>query len=182
LAQELQKAVPAVECNDSGTIIAESWVRAIKDVLVQSFRNSLAHGIEEPAERIRMNKAPSGVLSVAAERHEDGIRVSLWDDGRGLPLDDLRSRMGLADAPDDQVAEALFSAGVSTSTTVSSVSGRGVGMDLVRSALEGLGGNVEIHFKGECRDGHRPFALVVSLPDNAVMGHSTTCLSSHPPA
>ncbi|HEY5961983.1 MAG TPA: GAF domain-containing protein, partial [Polyangiaceae bacterium] len=169
LAQELQKSVPAVECDDQGTLISDNWVKAIQDVLVQSFRNSLAHGIEEARERISMNKTPSGVLTVAAERREDGIRVSVYDDGRGLPLDELRCRMGLNDAPDHHIAEALFSAGISTASTVTTVSGRGVGMELVRTAIERLGGNVGIHFTGECRDGHRPFALVVSLPSNAVM-------------
>jgi chemotaxis protein histidine kinase CheA len=77
--------------------------------------------------------------------------------------------MGLNDAPDHHIAEALFSAGISTASTVTTVSGRGVGMELVRTAIERLGGNVGIHFTGECRDGHRPFALVVSLPSNAVM-------------
>ena len=96
--------------------------------------------------------------------------MRLSDDGRGLAVDQLRVRAGLLDASDEELAEALFSSGVSTAKAVSQISGRGVGMDLIRSSVRKLGGDARIVFTASPAHGHRPFELLLSLPTTATYG------------
>jgi HPt (histidine-containing phosphotransfer) domain-containing protein len=168
LAKELRKSVPVVEVQDQGTVLEHEWALVMRDVLVHAFRNALAHGIESTEEREAAGKEPQGMLRLRAERIEGGVRLHLSDDGKGLALDLIGQRTGRVGSADEEIADAIFSSGISTSPRVSHVAGRGVGMDVVRSAVRKLGGDVDIQFTGEKRDGHRPFELVVRLPPGAV--------------
>jgi predicted ATPase/HPt (histidine-containing phosphotransfer) domain-containing protein len=175
LAHELQRSVPAVECtDDAGVLLRGEWSLVMRDVLVQAFRNSLAHGIEPEAERRAAGKEASGVVRVRAEWREGGMRVCLSDDGRGMPLAALGElagkRNGGAHARgDEELAELALTPGVSTARAVSDLAGRGVGMDVMRTAVRRLGGDLQVRFLGERRAGHRPFELVVTLPESALL-------------
>jgi predicted ATPase/GAF domain-containing protein/HPt (histidine-containing phosphotransfer) domain-containing protein len=168
LAGELDKSVPQVQCCDQGTVLNREWAEVMRNVFVHSFRNSLAHGIESPAERQQAGKEPHGTIRLVTERSDGKVRVRLSDDGKGLPLDALRERIGRSNG-DEELADAVFASGISTSASVSQLSGRGVGMDVVRSSVRTKGGDVGIVFTGETRAGHRPFELVVTLPSDAVV-------------
>jgi chemotaxis protein histidine kinase CheA len=167
LARELCKQVPLVECQDQGMVLNHQWAEAMREVLVHAFRNALAHGIEAADERTARGKNSQGVLRMRAEHNEQAILVRLSDDGKGLAVDQLRQKTGRPEARDEELAEAIFSSGISTARVVSQVAGRGVGMDLIRSSIRKLGGDVAIAFTAEAAQGYRQFELVLSLPSTA---------------
>ncbi|HEU4577147.1 MAG TPA: AAA family ATPase [Polyangiaceae bacterium] len=169
LALELGKSVPRIEWEDDGTLLEGDWGRLLKDALVHSFRNSIDHGIETPEERARAGKSPQGKIALRTERDGSFVSIHLSDDGRGLPLEKLRSKTGNANGPDQDVAEAIFEFGVSTAEQVTQVSGRGVGMDAMRAFFREHGGDVSIAFTGAAVQGYRPFELVFRLPTGAAL-------------
>jgi HPt (histidine-containing phosphotransfer) domain-containing protein len=169
LARELGKSVPHIEWVDDGTLLDAEWGRLMKDALMHTFRNALDHGIETREEREAMGKAPQGKIALFTVRDERGVSIHLRDDGRGLPIAELRTKTGQLDSPDDAVAEAIFEYGVSTARQLSTVSGRGIGMDAVRGFLRERGGDVAIEFTGDIHSGYRPFELVFRLPDSATI-------------
>jgi two-component system chemotaxis sensor kinase CheA len=121
------------------------------DPLVHLVRNSVDHGLEAPDVRAAAGKPEVGNLRIEATREKDAIRIAVCDDGAGMNLDALRERAvqaGLVhatlaeDLPPEEIVELAFHPGLSTAARVSDISGRGVGMDAVRSTLESLGGAV----------------------------------------
>jgi predicted ATPase/HPt (histidine-containing phosphotransfer) domain-containing protein len=169
LARELGKSVPEIEWVDDGTLLDAEWGRVMKDALVHTFRNSMDHGIETSEERQALGKAPRGKIALRTVREDGGVRIHLADDGRGLPIAELRTKTGRLDSPDREVAEAIFDYGVSTARQLSEISGRGIGMDAVRGFLRERGGDVAIEFTGDSRAGYRPFELVFRLPESAMI-------------
>ncbi|WP_205695540.1 response regulator [Conexibacter sp. SYSU D00693] len=116
---------------------------ALREPLLHLVRNAVDHGIEPPGERVAAGKAPSGTLRIAARRRGADLVVEVRDDGRGLDPDALRARLpGAAGLSDAAVVERLFEPGVSTATAVTDLSGRGVGLDAVRTALQRVRGTV----------------------------------------
>ncbi len=125
----------------------------LADPLVHLIRNAVDHGIEAPDLRRESGKPPAGRLVIDARRERDYVRISVSDDGRGIDLESVLRRAveaGVlhadlaADLAPADVAALVFRPGVSTAAAVSEVSGRGVGMDAVKAAIEGLGGRVEL--------------------------------------
>jgi len=121
------------------------------DPLVHLVRNSVDHGLEAPEARAAAGKSEVGNLRIEATREKDAIRIAVSDDGAGMNLDALRERAVAAglvhptlaeDLPAEEIVELAFHPGLSTAAQVSDISGRGVGMDAVRSTLESLGGAV----------------------------------------
>jgi predicted ATPase/GAF domain-containing protein/HPt (histidine-containing phosphotransfer) domain-containing protein len=182
LAGELGKPAPAVQAQQVEATLAGEWPRLVKDVLIQAFRNSLYHGIEMPAARELSGKPRQGSIHVRARRTQAGLEVQIFDDGRGLALSRLRAREGNHELSDDALAEQIFLSGVSTAETVGQVAGRGVGLDIVRTGLQTLGGDVAVRFTGEERDGYRPFMLVILMPKSALSSRSGERPSVRPPS
>ncbi len=133
------------------TELDKTVLEKIGDPLVHLVRNSLDHGIETPEERRAAGKAETGVLTLNAYHAGGNIVIEVRDDGRGLPREKIlakaRSR-GLVDEDeelsDEQVHNLIFSAGFSTAENVSEISGRGVGMDVVKRNITDLGGSVDV--------------------------------------
>jgi len=133
------------------TELDRTVVDALGDPLVHLVRNSLDHALEPPAERKAAGKPATGVLELSARQAGGNVIITVRDDGRGIDPDRVARKAverGLI-APDDapsvdmpRAIELLFAAGFSTAEQTSDISGRGVGMDAVRSTLRGLGGNV----------------------------------------
>jgi two-component system chemotaxis sensor kinase CheA len=126
---------------------------AISDPLVHLVRNAVDHGIEPAEEREDLEKSDTGTVRLEARRARDRVVVEVSDDGRGLDPDVLRDEaveegiLGRDDADalsDTEARELVFHPGLSTAPEVTDVSGRGVGMDVVRSTVEDLDGEVEI--------------------------------------
>lgn len=152
LAQELGKQVE-LEMHGSETELDRQVLDQIKDPLTHMVRNSADHGLEMPEERRRLGKPEKGLIRLSAY-HEGGfVIVKISDDGKGLDLARIKAKAlenGLADEAelakmsDSQIFRFIFAAGFSTAAKVTSVSGRGVGMDVVRSNIESIGGTVDV--------------------------------------
>lgn len=169
LAQELGKQAPSVEVQDPGLWIGAAWVQTLGECLVHLFQNALDHGIEAAEERVRRQKPAQGTLRVAATRSSRGTLLRFSDDGRGLDLQALRTRVGIREEADRETAQRIFDAGVSTARRVSSISGRGVGLDAVRAMLVDLGGKVFVNLTGPAEHGHQPFEIVIEMPPEATL-------------
>lgn len=126
----------------------------ITDPLVHLVRNAVDHGIEQPRERLGKEKAEYGTVSLNAYHQSGSIIIEVRDDGAGLSKEKLWAKAqqkgivpedALIDEwPDHQVFNIIFAPGFSTAVEVSDISGRGVGMDVVRRNIEDLGGSIEV--------------------------------------
>ncbi|AXG06867.1 chemotaxis protein CheA [Haloplanus rubicundus] len=125
----------------------------ISDPLMHILRNAVDHGIEPPAERERAGKDREGTIELRAKRERDHVTVTVEDDGRGLDVDELRtkalekgvrSEAELDSMEDSEVYDLVFHPGFSTADEVTDVSGRGVGMDVVHSTVKQLDGSVNV--------------------------------------
>ena len=126
-------------------------VEHLKDPLLHMIRNALDHGIERPAVRKKMGKPPAGTISIRAARESGNIVIDVSDDGAGLDrqkIIDAAQKKGIAAAadklPDQDVYQLIFESGLTTAGQVSEVSGRGVGMDIVRRNVQALRGSLQI--------------------------------------
>ena len=135
------------------TELDRTIIEAIKDPLTHLVRNSVDHGIEAPEARQRAGKDPTGVLTLRAFHEGGQVNIEISDDGAGLNLDRIRLKAidrGLVPAqqaermPARDVYNLVFLPGFSTAEKVTNVSGRGVGMDVVRTNVEKIGGAVDI--------------------------------------
>ena len=152
LARSIGKEVD-LELRGEETDLDKNLVEALADPLVHLVRNAVDHGIEAPDERERMGKPRVGRVVLAAEQEGDHILLTISDDGKGMDPDVLRRKAvekGLMDQDaaarmtDQSVLNLIFMAGFSTKTEISDVSGRGVGMDVVKTKISQLNGTVDI--------------------------------------
>jgi two-component system chemotaxis sensor kinase CheA len=153
LSHQLGKEVE-LEIEGRDTELDRTAVDALVEPLMHLVRNAIDHGIESPEQRSAGGKAAAGKLGIVA-RHEGGeVVIAISDDGAGIDTAAVIAQAlerGLIDDPlaadDDAAIELLFAPGFSTRISVSDVSGRGVGMDAVRSAVRGFGGDVSVRSK-----------------------------------
>ncbi|MDF2178243.1 chemotaxis protein CheA [Aliiglaciecola sp. CAU 1673] len=150
LAQELGKEVE-LETQGEDTELDKVVLDKLVDPLVHILRNSLDHGIETPQKRIEQGKTGKGLLSLKASHYQGQILIEISDDGAGLDKDRIRSKAiekGLiredAQLDNQEIYALIFEPGFSTAAKISDVSGRGVGMDVVRSSIESLQGRVQL--------------------------------------
>ncbi len=149
LADRLSKEVE-LEMYGEDTELDKSVIEKIADPLTHLVRNALDHGIETPDERQRHGKPRVGLLSVRAAYHSGGIMITVADDGAGLNRERIvrkANELGLAVTDqwrDDEIWPLIFTPGFSTAESVSDISGRGVGMDVVWQNVHSLGGTVDI--------------------------------------
>jgi two-component system chemotaxis sensor kinase CheA len=133
------------------TELDKSLIERIVDPLTHLIRNSLDHGIETPNIRIAEGKEPVGQLVLSAAHSGGNIVIEVTDDGAGLSRERILARArahGIAvndAAPDDEVWQLIFAPGFSTAEQVTDISGRGVGMDVVRRNIHDMGGQVQLH-------------------------------------
>lgn len=155
LARNLKKEI-SLELEGEDTDLDKNLVEALADPLVHLVRNSVDHGIEMPNEREAVGKPRQGKIVLAAEQEGDHILLSITDDGGGMDPDMLRQKAvekGLFDEDaaarltDTECFNIIFMPGFSTKTEISDVSGRGVGMDVVKTKITQLNGSVEIQSK-----------------------------------
>jgi two-component system chemotaxis sensor kinase CheA len=167
LTQELGKKIDLV-MTGADTELDRQILESIKDPLTHMVRNSADHGLELPEERRAAGKPECGSITLSA-RHEGGhILVEVADNGRGLPTSRIRAKAiqnGLATEAqlegmsEQQIQQFIFRPGFSTASAVTSVSGRGVGMDVVRTNIEKIGGVIE--FSSTEGEGSR---FVIKIP------------------
>ncbi len=149
LANKLGKKVELVTQGEA-TELDKGLVEKITDPLTHLVRNSCDHGVEMPADRIAKGKPETGTITLAASHQGGSIVIEVRDDGRGLSREKLikKARERGIDAPDSMTDSEcwnlIFAPGFSTAETITDVSGRGVGMDVVKKNITSLGGTVEI--------------------------------------
>jgi len=152
LSAELGKQV-LVDIEGGDVELDREMIEMIRDPLTHIIRNAVDHGIESPAERLKAGKREIGILSVSARQSGNQILIDIHDDGRGIDGKKLVAKaldVGLLERdeaaklnPREQLA-LIFEAGLTTAKEVTAISGRGVGMDVVRSNVERIGGIVEV--------------------------------------
>ena len=152
LSQSLGRRV-RLQVEGQDTELDKSQLEAIKDPLTHAVRNSLDHGIESPADRQAAGKDPEGTLKLRASHEGGHVVIEVSDDGAGIAVEKVRQKAierGLITADraaqlgERELLQLIFLPGFSTAAQVTNVSGRGVGMDVVRTNVEKIGGKVEI--------------------------------------
>lgn len=152
LSAELGKQV-FVEIENGEVELDREMIELIRDPLLHIIRNAVDHGIEAPADRRAVGKREAGLLTISARQTGNTIHIGIMDDGRGIDCGRLGMKAVAAGLrTPDQVAamsredliELMFEPGLSTAETVTAISGRGVGMDVVRSNIERFGGTLNI--------------------------------------
>ena len=145
-----------LEMEGTGTELDRTIIEAIKDPLVHLVRNACDHGIEPPEVRVRAGKSAEGTLTLRAFHEGGQVNIEIGDDGAGIDVARVKQKAvekGLLSAEqaaklsDREALNLIFHAGLSTATKITSVSGRGVGMDVVRSNVEKIGGAVDLSSK-----------------------------------
>ncbi len=152
LALEQDKQID-LQMLGADTELDRQVLEMIKDPLTHMVRNSADHGLETPADRVKAGKPEKGTITLNAFHEGGHIIIEITDDGRGLNMDRIRAKCvesklvteaELDGMTDQQIQQFIFAAGFSTAENVTSISGRGVGMDVVRTNIEKIGGNVEL--------------------------------------
>lgn len=152
LSNELDKKID-LEMIGADTELDRQVLEMIKDPLTHMVRNSADHGLETTAERIAAGKSEIGKVRLSAYHEGGHIIIEIKDDGRGLNTEKIKEKIlqnklateeELSQMTENQIHKHIFAAGFSTADVVTSVSGRGVGMDVVRTNIEVIGGNVDL--------------------------------------
>lgn len=153
LGQELGKQV-MVDLEGQDVELDREMIESIRDPLTHILRNAIDHGLETPAERLEAGKREIGVVSISARQAGNQIYLVISDDGRGIDADRLvKKALENGIIEEDEVAgmslddkyNLIFAPGLSTAKEVTSISGRGVGMDVVRANIEKIGGTIGVN-------------------------------------
>lgn len=187
LARSLNKDIKLILQGEE-TDLDKNLVEALADPLVHLVRNSVDHGIEEPAKREASGKPREGTVILSASQEGDHILLTIKDDGAGMnaeKLKDLAIERGVLDADaanrmsDSEAFNLIFAPGFSTKTEISEVSGRGVGMDVVKTKITQLNGTVHIDSelgKGTILEIKVPLTLAILPTLMVVVGKQTFAL------
>lgn len=150
LSAELDKKIELTTSGEE-TELDKTVIGHLKDPLVHILRNSIDHGIELPDEREGAGKKPFGTIHLAAEHSGGNVLIRISDDGRGLDPEAIRQKalekeliLPDADLTDKEINNLIFAPGFSTASQVSDISGRGVGMDVVKKSIEQLRGTIDV--------------------------------------
>jgi len=172
LSLELGKKID-LAMKGADTELDRQVLELIKDPLTHMVRNSADHGLEMPADRRASGKSETGTITLNAFHEGGHIIIQIVDDGRGLNVERIRekavanglaSEVELAAMSDQQIMQFIFKPGFSTAEKVTAVSGRGVGMDVVRSNIEKIGGTIELTSRvgrGSCFTIKIPLTLAI---------------------
>jgi two-component system chemotaxis sensor kinase CheA len=153
ISNDLGKKIE-LEMLGQDTELDRQVLEMIKDPLTHMVRNSADHGVEKPADRLAAGKPETGRIRLNSYHEGGHIIIEITDDGRGLPLEKIKKKIlqnklvteaELANMSAQQIQQYIFAAGFSTAEQVTAVSGRGVGMDVVRTNIEKIGGSIEMN-------------------------------------
>lgn len=180
-ARELGKEIE-LEIHGAETELDKTVIEKIGDPLTHLVRNAMDHGIERAEERARLGKPPRGVLRMSACHDGGSIVIEVSDDGAGIDTDKLlvkAEQRGLIPAgaklSRQEILCLIFEPGLSTAENVSNLSGRGVGMDVVRRNIEGLRGTIEIESEAGCGTTVRiRLPLTLAIIDGFLVGVGTS--------
>jgi two-component system chemotaxis sensor kinase CheA len=155
----------------AGTELDKSVIDQLSEPLVHLIRNSLDHGIERPADRLACGKGEKGHITLSAKHAQGHVIIQIEDDAKGIDADIVWNKVlekGLAESDvrptDKEVLPYIFAPGFSTAEAITNISGRGVGMDVVKQAIEGLRGSIDIDStvgQGTCITLRLPLKLAI---------------------
>ncbi len=172
LSRELRKDIE-LELEGAETELDKNLLEAVKDPLVHIIRNAADHGIETPEERLQAGKPKLGKIEIRAFHEGGQVIIEIKDNGRGLNLQKISERAiergvitpgRLKQMSDRDICQLIFEPGFSTAEAVSSISGRGVGMDVVKTNIEKIGGIIELSSvsgQGTCMQLKIPLTLAI---------------------
>ena len=152
-AAALENKQVTLTLEGTDTEIDRNILQIISDSLIHLIRNAVAHGIEPPKARKQAQKSPEGTITLRASNENDTVVIEIQDDGKGVAIDKVRQRAVqrglLTDQQASQLSEEetvllIFEPGFSTVERVNAISGRGVGMDVVKKALDSIGGKISV--------------------------------------
>ena len=175
IAEQLEKPAPKVIFDDQNLRIRNDVIEVVNNVFAHLLRNSVDHGIESPTERKNHKKSSTGQISVLSEVDNDKMTIRVRDDGRGVNIRQLFAKgvnkgvwLPNQQVSPQEVAELMFASGTSTKESITTISGRGVGMDAVKEFIGGIGGNVTLKLLAERpgENGCIPFETIITLPAN----------------
>ena len=152
LARDLNKENPRTTFVGPNIDLSDQDITLLKNIFTHLIRNSMDHGLETADVRISSGKDPIGTLHLTIEPNSDGLHLRFSDDGGGLKLTKLKEvgvgKGLILDTVNNPktISELIFDSGFSTASAVTEISGRGVGMDAVKSFIEQAGGKLEINF------------------------------------
>ncbi|OUS31125.1 hypothetical protein A9Q99_04745 [Gammaproteobacteria bacterium 45_16_T64] len=174
LAKDMGKRNPNIIINAEGVLIKESAAKLITNIITHSISNSLCHGIDNSEVRIDSGKSPEGNISIDARIVNQMLELEIYDDGKGLAIKKIREQAILRNKLNEgeqftreSLNKTLFSSGLSTSSRVTDMSGRGVGMDAIKHAIDDAGGSVIIEFLDDINETENdfiPFKIHIRLP------------------
>jgi len=177
LALSLQKDIELRVIEDNLRIDTK-LANVLRHALIHLLRNSADHGLESPGERLTIGKPERGVITLQAIEHAEDIVITIQDDGRGINTDLVTARAlerGLFTQAEldrmtaKQIYKIIFEPGFSTAASVTDISGRGVGMDMVRTSVESVGGRIDID---SVRGQGSVFTMRLPIPKSVLIIHS----------
>ena len=170
-ARELKKSADLIIDGET-TEIDRSVLDKLGAPLEHLLRNAVAHGLESPAERKKQGKPPIGTITLKIRQENDEIHIMVSDDGAGINLERIKEKAiknklitETTEVTEQSLMSIIFESGFSTTDKVSQISGRGVGLDVVRNDISGLGGRVDLNSefgKGTVFNVHLPVTLTVA--------------------
>ncbi len=152
LSKDLGKKIN-LEMSGEETEVDRTVIDEIGDPLIHLIRNSIDHGIEKPTERKKLNKSETGTVKLTSYPDGNNVVIEVQDDGSGVNIEKVQQKAiengvitedKIEQLTDNEIAELIFEPGFSTAESITDVSGRGVGLDVVKSKIESIGGIVEI--------------------------------------
>ncbi|MBL4639244.1 MAG: chemotaxis protein CheA, partial [Kordiimonadaceae bacterium] len=181
VSKKLGKKVKLVTIGEN-TEVDKTVIEELADPLTHMIRNSLDHGLETPDERVAAGKPEEGVITLSAEHRGGRIIIQIVDDGRGInraKVYKLAKEKGViaedADLSDEEIDNLIFAPGFSTADEVTDLSGRGVGMDVVRRNIQSLGGRVSVHSDpGKGTTFRLTLPLTLAVLDGMIVGVAGT--------
>ena len=180
LAEELGKKV-RLEIEGKENEIDKNIIESMSDIFLHMVRNAVDHGLETPQERAAAGKNETGNLSIVCTRESGNMKISFSDDGRGINIEKIRqkvlregfvSQVNAKDLSKEDLTNFIFQSGFSTSGKISNLSGRGVGMDVVREIIESLKGSIVVE---SAYGTGTTFTIMVPLSIAALMGFPVVC-------
>ena len=153
-AASTEHKIVKLKLEGTDTEIDRNILQVISDSLIHLIRNAVGHGIEQPEERQRAGKSKEGTIILSARNESDAVVIEIMDDGYGLNTEKIRTKAienGLLKKEDadklssDDIHLLIFEPGFSTADQITAISGRGVGMDVVKQTLDSIGGNIQVH-------------------------------------
>ncbi|MDR1955283.1 MAG: hybrid sensor histidine kinase/response regulator [Treponema sp.] len=180
IAAELGKQV-RLRIEGADHEIDKNIIETLSDVFIHTVRNAIDHGIETPEKRRERGKDETGILSIRCTRESGTMKIRISDDGQGIDTEAIRAKImqqelvskeTAAQLSREELTNYIFQNGFSTASTVSAVSGRGVGMDVVRSSVERMKGSILVEStpgKGTC------FTILVPLSIASLIGFPISC-------